>query len=601
MADNVKTETGAPVAIAEAEPALATAAASSSSPTTTETEQEIAPTPTSTAPDTSRLEEEDTFYVGALKRTGTLYSGAKEGMLKRSGTVTDAVSGGLKRTGTLLGDAKDGIVYRTAGIRDTAGQGLQRTGTVLEEYRQGIVKRTGTINFGTIDAKAGLQRTGTILVSAGAGAVQRANSFGAWAQDYAKGIYDPDRPFKATFQEIAGFALPRAGHSLSVINGRAYIFGGEDETGSMADNHVHVIILPSGGVLEADYKSIAPRSQQKDGEVPAARKGHTAVIVADEIYIFGGQLSDKAKEETAGRVWVFDTISSKWTFHDPKADAPYPPFRTQHAAVASDIPGPIHSSVDAMDLQRQYLNPSIITPEPSPSDSWGTLFIYGGVDPTNNETILNDAWAFDICHRSWFPLPPPPAPARPGASLVLVDDTHLYRIGGRTDPDHFLEADYLDISELLKTPFKERRSLPSLLSEWTSTPLSAPLLGPTIRLVDPGDGRSISLSVQPGAKTITAVDLSLSGGMMILAGTSEIEEGAEFRAPKQVEAVQSQYADLYGEVVRGSMVGMRTFAQVSGYAIEKGTEVDEASLIVWGGKDAEGKVVGTGWMIKVEQ
>ncbi|KIW08218.1 uncharacterized protein PV09_01146 [Verruconis gallopava] len=567
---------------------------------TTDAEADITPTPTSTVSDTSKLAEQDTFYAGALKRTGTLYEGAKEGVLKRSGTMAEAFNGGLKRTGTLIGGARDGFVQRTATIRETAGQGLQRAGSVLQPYKEGVMKRTGTF---TENASVGLQRTGSILANASAGAVQRANSFGQWAQEYAKGIYNPDRPLKATFQEITGVSLPRSGHSLSVINGRAYIFGGEDETGAMADNHMHVVILPSGGVLEADYKSIAPRPQQADGEIPAARKGHTAVTVEDEIYIFGGQLSEKAKQETPGRVWAFDTISSRWTFHDPRPDAPFPPPRVLHSAVAADLPGRVHPSINAMDLQRRtYLNPSMqaAAPEPSPSDSWGTMFVYGGANCAD-ETVLNDAWAYDICTRSWFPLPPPPGPARLGASLVLVENQHLYRVGGQTDPEHVLEVDYLDVNELLKTPFRQRLSLPSLLSEWTTASISAPLLSPSIRLTNPGDGRSMLLSIQSEAKTVTAVDISPSGGMMLLAGTNEIEEGDEMKASKQVQAVQVQYADLYGEVMRGSIVGMHTFSQASGWASERGTEVEEASLIVWGGQDGERNTLGSGWMIKVEQ
>lgn len=287
-----------------------------------------------------------------------------------------------------MGTAKKGFMSSTAGIRASAGQGLQRTGTVLESYRQGFMEKAAPVTesvsntasptlqrSGTIlqnareNAEPALQRTGTILHAAGSNAVQRASSFSVWAQDYAKGVWDPDRPFKATFQEIAGFALPRAGHTISVINGRAYIFGGEDGDGAMADNHVHVVILPSGGVLEADYKSIAPRPSQKDGAVPASRKGHSAVVVGDEIYIFGGQLADKAKEETAGRVWVYDTISAKWTFHDPRSDAPYPPPRTLHAACSSDLPGPVHGSVDAMDLQKMLLSPTLAAQKSEPSPS----------------------------------------------------------------------------------------------------------------------------------------------------------------------------------------------------------------------------------------
>jgi hypothetical protein len=330
-------------------------------------------------------------------------------------------------------------------------------------------------------------------------------------------------------------------------------------------------------------------------------------VVGDEIYIFSGQLTEKAKEEAPGRVWVFDTISAKWSFYDPKADAPYPPPRINHAAVASDLPGPVQAPVDTPELQRTYLSPSMQSrvSDATPSDSWGTIFIYGGADPANPDTIHNDAWAYDICHHSWFPLPPPPAPARPGASLILTDDRHLYRVGGRTDPEHILEADSLNVSVILKTPFTKRHSLPSLLREWTTITLSAPLFGPTVRLVHPGDTRNLFLSIQPGAKTVTAVDLTLDdeSGFLSLAGTRLELVGEEDRVkpPKRVQAVQVQYADPYGEVLRGSIAGMRTFGQVGAWACENGSEVEEAGLIVWGGKDANGKTLGSGWMIRVEQ
>lgn len=621
---DIKAE-AAPAATAAAETSpLEPVISAGTTVTTTDPDAESTRTPASTTPDTNRLEEEDTFYAGALKRTGTLYGEAKDGMLKRSGTVSEVVSGGLKRTGTLLGSAKEGLALRTAGIRETAGQGLQRTGTVLEGYRQGFwqkteeategtnasptLQRTGTIlQNARHGAGEGLQRTGTFMASASAGAVQRANSFGAWAQDYAKGIYDPDRPFKATFQEIAGFALPRSGHSISVINGRAYIFGGDAEEGAWADNSMHIVILPSGGVLEADYKAIKPRSTTKNGEVPAARKWHTAVVVGDEIYIFGGLLPEKAKEETAGRVWVYDTISAKWSFYDPTSDQPYPPPRMQHAATVSELPESV-IDVPETPLVRTYLNSSLQAKPtaPLPTEASGTMFVYGGADPAKPDTLLNDAWAYDICHHSWLALPPPPAPARQGASLVLVDDRHLYRVGGRTDPEHILKVDSLIISQILKTPFSQRHSLDSPLHEWTLTTLSAPLFGYTVRLIHPNDSRNILLSIQPSARTVTAVDVSAendSGFLPMIAGTRLEIVGEEDRVkpPKQVQAVQVQYADPYGEIIRGSHVGLRTFSQAGAWACEKGSEVEEAGLVVWGGKDAHGKTVGSGWFISLHQ
>lgn len=43
----------------------------------------------------------------------------------------------------------------------------------------------------------------------------------------AKGMYDPTLPLKATLVPIEDVNLPRCYHTVSVIKGRAYIFGGK--------------------------------------------------------------------------------------------------------------------------------------------------------------------------------------------------------------------------------------------------------------------------------------------------------------------------------------------------------------------------------------
>lgn len=43
----------------------------------------------------------------------------------------------------------------------------------------------------------------------------------------AKGIYDPTLPLKATLTPIDDVSLPRTHHSVAIVKGRAYLFGGK--------------------------------------------------------------------------------------------------------------------------------------------------------------------------------------------------------------------------------------------------------------------------------------------------------------------------------------------------------------------------------------
>jgi hypothetical protein len=559
------------------------------------------------------MESVDTFYKGALQRTGTLYEGAREGVVKSSETFGEVAMGGLKRTGTIIEDARQNAGTYIEGARQNAGtyiEGarqnvlkrmipLKRTGTVsLEGAREGILKRSGTISQGAYN---GLQKTGSILGGATAGIAERTGSWNEWMV-WGQGFYNPKLALTASFRELTGIDLPRAYHTVSVINGRAYIFGGEYAPGQLANNEMHVLILPSSSVLEADYKSIAPRPLVKDGPVPDARKNHTAVIIENEIYIFGGELSPKAKGEEAGRIWVFDTMSNKWSFHDPEPNSPYPPPRFLHAAASTNRPEPPNTD-DSIDLVKQEEDPSETVPSIPANDSWGTIFIYGGkAVKEEGEEILNDAWAFDVQSRSWLPLPPPPGPARFSASLTLANN-HLYRVGGQNAVDQpGATVDYLDVGELfvalsLGKSFN-KIALPTLLSEWTTTKLSTTSNAASVTEVT-ANGRNFLVSISPGAKTVTGIHLTPASSVRMAGADSHDDQEA---APQEVVVVKVQYADAYGDVieVESDDFGKHTFAQQEAFASGAGSEVDAASIVVWGGKDASGKLLSNGWMVVVE-
>ncbi|KAJ4157417.1 hypothetical protein NW754_009061 [Fusarium falciforme] len=80
---------------------------------------------------------------------------------------------------------------------------------------------------------------------------------------------------KGTWERIEVPPVPRSSHSLDIVQGSAYIFGGEIEPREPVDNCMHVINLPWSGA-GADYYKIKPvaakpddRPQQPEPEAPA--------------------------------------------------------------------------------------------------------------------------------------------------------------------------------------------------------------------------------------------------------------------------------------------------------------------------------------------
>ncbi len=152
-------------------------------------------------------------------------------------------------------------------------------------------------------------------------------------------------PLKAGWKRIPiTDSLPRSSHSLSVIKGTAYVFGGEIRSREPVGTDIHAINLPASGNTEADYKVIPAAG----AEVPQARVGHTANVIDDRIYVFGGR-GGKGMTPLAehGRVWVFDAVSKHWTFLDPAEGSLYPEPRSYHASAATAYP--LHTSFDQLE------------------------------------------------------------------------------------------------------------------------------------------------------------------------------------------------------------------------------------------------------------
>ncbi|KAL5388373.1 hypothetical protein DPSP01_002949 [Paraphaeosphaeria sporulosa] len=453
---------------------------------------------------------------------------------------------------------------------------------------------------------------------AAAGALYAAENLLSGAAALVKGITHPTLPLKANLTRIESVPLPRSGHSLSVVKGRAYVFGGETAHGELADNDMHIIILPSSGVLEADYTTLKARPETAGGAVPASRKGHSSVVIGDSIYIFGGE----GVQEENGRIWVLDTLRNTWSFLDPAPDTAAPAHRTGHAAVASGLPGPRNVTYKEKAPQ-QPVDPAKVVPEPADADSWGTIFVVGGRE-TGTGDLAKDALAFDVRSRTWSNIPTPDGPPTEGASLALVGNS-LYLFGGKTATETGESAtaktQVLDASSVWQ--HAEDGTTP-LASGWAWDSLSAssaanssssltpsPRFAAGLEDVTTGQGRHYLLlfggSSPAPDNNITLLDDVWAFQLPSERASAAIAKDA-VRAGLKRETheahwaeVGCRYMDTRGDELAQEKSGIKGFGSRSGFAAAKGTEVDGASVVVWGGVDAEGRILSDGWLITAER
>ena len=120
--------------------------------------------------------------------------------------------------------------------------------------------------------------------------------------------------------------------------------------------------------------------------------------------------------EENGRLWVFDTRLSQWSFLDPAKGSSFPIARSYHSSTST-----VHPLSEPSD---QTKNP--VGAASSGFDDHGTIFLHGGCSATGR---LADVWGFDIASRVWSQYANAPGAPRGGPCLTFTQD-RLYRFGG---------------------------------------------------------------------------------------------------------------------------------------------------------------------------
>jgi hypothetical protein len=188
--------------------------------------------------------------------------------------------------------------------------------------------------------------------------------------------------------------VARAYHAMSCAGGRVYMFGGEDASGGVLNTLNYLSGMSSTSV---GWSAPTPA-----GNVPTPRKAHSLCAGAGKLYVFGGS---GASGEKLSDAYQLDTTTLTWTALATSGDAPSG--REGHTAVVLDQKLYIFGGADAygnlndvrvLDLgSLRWAHPRSSSTPPPPR--WGhvgalinqRLYLYGGVSAS--QQLLDDAWS----------------------------------------------------------------------------------------------------------------------------------------------------------------------------------------------------------------
>ncbi|KAI4184312.1 MAG: hypothetical protein L6R41_004822 [Letrouitia leprolyta] len=440
------------------------------------------------------------------------------------------------------------------------------------------------------------------------------------------GLAQSTQPLNATFTRITSEAfLPRSSHSITVISGKAYIFGGEESPGKLVDDNIHIIKLPAkkpSNVGEPEYKCLPSLGEEDDGKVPGPRAGHTACALGHRIYVFGGKGQDQQLLEENGKVWVFDTETLRWTSLEPSTENPYPSSRYQHSAISNEHPLPNTNVSDTASYTEQIKStvskiPAMIGKAAPPREPHGSIIICGGLSSSSSDPST-EVWTFTVATQTWSTLPSiPPMPHPPALAFA---NNSLYILGGTSKVGNEIHC-----LQLQPSTYKDARGTADLdlkakTPEWSALPFPTnplapgpqPRKGGGLVPVTTGNGRIYLLyfmgeKISEAENTeeigywsdtwsyqTPAVDVAAAGIKDKTRSLMGISTGESTWS--EVKVVPNEEGSGGLEMEGKSHPGPRGWFASS----PLGKDFDGGGVVVWGGINAKGETEGEGWIISVK-
>ncbi|KAF2652014.1 hypothetical protein K491DRAFT_605797 [Lophiostoma macrostomum CBS 122681] len=422
-------------------------------------------------------------------------------------------------------------------------------------------------------------------VAAGAGvalAAEEIVSTGVQAGVAGYMIAKPTLPLKVTYTMIASAqddstqrSLARSHHTLTIIDNKAYIFGGETASGELASNDMQAVTVVESGKPEMDY-SLIPAIPSQEDKVPKARTKHAACAFHRAVAVFGGCNGKDEVIDDECCIWLFDPKESTW--------------KAVSASNSDSTPG------------RRY-GAKIF----AHGDS---IVLYGGEDKAGS---ASDVWSFDTNAEIWTQLPTAPV----STSNAALANGQLYLISA-SDPMSS-QLHHLDLSAAVDEAHWDTFTFPTnpmapgprprhdggLLPITTGFGRNylAYLLGAREKSSESHLPEDVSHDVTQWSDMWTLQLLSSDLQPQAKLSISEVIKPAKIK-----DAIRSAF---------GADSGQHAWAEVEvqvptnlegegklhpGPRAYFGCDVleDGKSAVLWGGENAKGERIGDGWILRLE-
>ncbi|KAF9882049.1 kelch domain-containing protein [Colletotrichum karsti] len=225
------------------------------------------------------------------------------------------------------------------------------------------------------------------------------------------------KPMKGTWEKIDVPPLARSSHTLNVVNGSAYVFGGEVSPREPVDNDVHIIRLPynSAGADYYKIKSVPPKQYTPPSDPePVAKKVEVKVEepTVEEKAEQKEQLLDEVSLASPGAGPADEDISGDEESAEVVQDKGKGPATPEKAALGEVPPARVgHAS--AVIGSRIFVFGGRGGPEMIPLEEAGRV------------------WVFDTRTNTWTYLDP--VPPAPGVTNLPMPSPRSYHSAAATD------------------------------------------------------------------------------------------------------------------------------------------------------------------------
>ncbi|KAH7185008.1 uncharacterized protein B0J16DRAFT_371877 [Fusarium flagelliforme] len=389
-------------------------------------------------------------------------------------------------------------------------------------------------------------------------------------------VAKPTQPLEAVLSQIAStpekdnsLSLARSHHTVTVIDGKAYIFGGKKDDGKLCNNDIHGVAILGEQRVEGDSEYACYPAVGDEGHIPPPRVNHAACARRNTMIVFGGQNAEGHAADDEFTLWEWEPTAVRWAAIDAAGKAP----QSRHS-------------------HQIFYN--------AKKDN---LILHGGYE---NDQPSTGTWLFDFTTRLWHVLPD--APAAPLASQ-FVEGT-LYSISAESDIHgsiHYIKPGSIQDESLDQLP------------EWTTVdfpsnpivPGPRPRVGSALIPVTTGLGRRYLLYLLGSRQDaeIASTDKAYTEDHPFYSDMWTLQLPSDGYSATRVK-----------DAIRGAIPGVESGAfswheleiapaemtQESG-KVHPGprgffgadTCLNGKGILMWGGVNAKGETEADGWLLKV--